>query len=41
MVKAYPTIKSLRTLYTEDKSATGVQISADGRFHQLPFIQAQ
>lgn len=32
MLKTYPKYKTLRTLYTEDKSAGGVQISADGRF---------
>jgi dipeptidyl aminopeptidase/acylaminoacyl peptidase len=32
MLKTYPKIKTLRTLYTEDKSAGGIQISADGRF---------
>ncbi|QEC42666.1 prolyl oligopeptidase family serine peptidase [Pseudobacter ginsenosidimutans] len=32
MAKTYPKIKTLRTLFTEDKSAGGLQISADGRF---------
>lgn len=40
MMKTYPTIKSLRTLYTEDKSAGGVQISADGRFISYRLFKA-
>lgn len=32
MLKTYPKTKTLRTLYTEDKSAGGLQISPDGRF---------
>lgn len=32
MMKTYPKIRSLRILYTEDKSPGSVQISADGRF---------
>jgi dipeptidyl aminopeptidase/acylaminoacyl peptidase len=32
MMKTWPKLKTLRTIYTEDKSAGGIQISADGRF---------
>lgn len=32
MIKTFPKFNPLRTLYTEDKSAGAVQISADGRF---------
>ncbi|MBO9634714.1 MAG: S9 family peptidase [Chitinophagaceae bacterium] len=32
MMKAWPKVKSLRTLYTEDRSPSAIQISADGRF---------